>query len=113
MNPRLRLWAKIGATLVLIFLIYSAIASWLTRYERGYDRLVRGTTKAEVLKQFGRPGYTRKCELSPAWDDEPLDKLSTNCAEELVYSYRTKIGQWVVGLDANGKTVTKYHLSSP
>jgi hypothetical protein len=97
----------------MIFLAYAALTSWLTRYERAYDRLVPGTTKAEVLKQFGRPRYTRKCELSPAWDDEPLDKLSTNCAEELVYFSRVKIGQWIVGLDANGKTVTKHHLSSP
>src|SRR5260370_25296213 len=103
MNAGLGVWVKIGAALVLTFLIYSAIASWLTRYERAYDRLVRGTTKDEVLKQFGRPGYTRKFELSPAWDDKPLDKLSTNCAEELVYFYRTTIGQWDVGFDANGK----------
>jgi hypothetical protein len=113
MNPRLRLGAKIGVALVIIFLTYSALTAWFMRYERAYERMVPETNKAEVLKRFGRPRYTRKCELPPAWDDKPLDKLSTNCAEELVYFSRTKIGQWVVGLDANGKTVTKYHLPSP
>src|SRR5271155_5729652 len=113
MNLRLRLWLKIGIPLTLIFLMAVAITAWLTKYQRAYARLVPGTTKAEVLKEFGNPRCTRKCGLSPSWDDVPLDKFSTKCAEELWYFSRTSMDQWVVGLDANGKTVTKGHLSSP
>jgi hypothetical protein len=113
MNPRLRLWLKIIATVVVIFLVCAAITAWLTRYQWAYSRLAPGTPKAEVLKWFGKPRYIRECELSPSWDDEPLDKSTTKCAEEFWYFSRIGIDQWVVGLDANGRTVTKYHLSSP
>jgi hypothetical protein len=113
MNPRLRLWVRIGAPVILLLLIAAGVAAWLTRYERAYTRLLPGTSKADVLKQFGKPRYIRGCHQSPSWDGATLDKPSTKCAEELWYFSPTSIDQWFVGLDSNGKTVSKGHLSSP
>lgn len=72
-----------------------------------------GTTKIEVIKQFGKPDDIEGCHRVPLWDDEPVEKESTKCVEEFRYVSRMRIGAWIVGFDANGKTVTKYHLSSP
>ena len=83
------------------------------RFERAYDALLPGTPRAEVLRQVGKPTEKRPCTLKPSWDAEPLHQKSGTCAEELWYFSRISPEQWVVGLDGDGKTVTKYHLVSP
>jgi hypothetical protein len=100
-------------TLVAVTSIWLAYR-WYTRYDRAYARLVPGTTKAEVLREFGQPGYaTTSCSQFPSWDEKPLSKDSVKCVEEFEYFYRIRIGGWFIGFDANGKAVTKYYESSP
>jgi hypothetical protein len=93
------------------------VAFWIhyeyTRYERAYARLMPGTTKGEVIKQFGKPDGIEGCHRVPLWDDQPVDNESTKCVEEFRYFSRMRIGAWIIGFDANGKAVTKYYLSSP
>ena len=95
----------------------ASIGSWIhyayTRYEKAYAHLVRGTSKHEVINQFGKPGSIEGCHPIPSWDDEPVDKESAKCVEEFRYFSRLRIGAWVVGFDANGRAITKYYESSP
>jgi hypothetical protein len=72
-----------------------------------------GTTKAEVLRQFGKPKDIAKCIHAPSWDDKPVDEKSAKCVEEFLYFSRMRIGQGIVGFDADGMAVTKYYASSP
>jgi hypothetical protein len=105
----------IGCALTLVGIASTWLVDrWYTRYDRAYARLVPGTTKAEVLKEFGRPGYvTTSCSQFPSWDEKPLGRDSVKCVEEFEYFYRIRIGRWVVGFDADGRAVTKYYESSP
>jgi hypothetical protein len=74
---------------------------------------VPGTTKSEVIKQFGKPEDIEGCRHVPLWDDTPVDKESAKCVEEFRYFSRMRIGAWIVGFDANGRAITKYYESSP
>jgi hypothetical protein len=113
MNHRRRLWLTIGIALVLIVSISFCAHRQYTRYERAYARLTPGTTKAEVLRQFGKPQEITKCTYVPSWDDEPVDEKSVKCVEEFRYFSRMRIGAWIVGFDADGIARTKYYSSSP
>jgi hypothetical protein len=75
--------------------------------------LVPGTTKAEILRRFGKPDYVTPCAEFPSWDEIPLDRNAARCVEEFVYVRRVGIGAWVIGFDANGRAVTKGYESSP
>jgi len=72
-----------------------------------------GTTKAEVLREFGKAKEITKCSHAPSWDDEPVDEKSGKCVEEFQYFSGMRIGAWTVGFDADGIAVTKYYSSSP
>jgi len=113
LNQRGWLWATITSGLTFIGLIAFCIHYQYTRYERAYVRLMPGTTKGEVIKQFGKPDGIEGCHRVPMWDDQTVDNESTKCVEEFRYFSRMRIGAWIVGFDANGKAVTKYYLSSP
>ena len=84
-----------------------------TRYERAYARLKPGTTKAEVLRRFGKPREITKCSGTPSWDDQPLDEKFVNCIEEFRYSSRMRVGEWIVGFDKHDVAVAKSYSSSP
>ena len=93
------------------------MGSWIhyacTRCEKAYARLVRGTSKREVMKQFGKPGKIEGCKSIPSWGGKQVDPVSAKCVEEFRYFSRLRIGAWVVGLDADGRAITKYYESSP
>lgn len=111
MNRRGRLLGTLASGLIFMGLVWAY--SQYTRYERAYASLASGTTKSEVVKQFGKPDDIEECHRVPLWDDKPVNSESTKCVEEFRYFSRMRIGAWIVGFDANGKAVTKYHLSSP
>jgi hypothetical protein len=111
MNHRRRLWLAIGIALVVSISFY--VHRRYTRYERAYARLMPGATKAEVLRQFGKPQEITRCTHAPSWDDEPVDEKSVKCVEEFRYFSRMRIGAWIVGFDANGIARTKCYSSSP
>lgn len=113
MDSRRRKGVAIGSALVLIIGGTLLAYLWLTRYERAYANLIPEAPKKEVIRQFGKPGATEICRSTPLWDDRPVGKQSAKCVEEFRYYYRFRIGAWVVGFDANGRAVTKYHESSP
>lgn len=109
-----RIWI-IGLTVIFAASISVWLAHrWFTKYDREYARLLPGTTKAEVLKRFGKPEYITNCTgLSPSWDEKPLDTKAISCVEEFVYARRIGIGAWNIGFDANGWAVIKSYESSP
>jgi hypothetical protein len=111
MDSRRRMWVATGCVLILMVIICTY--RWSRRYERAYVRLAPGTTKGEVIKQFGKPEDIEACRQVPLWDDAPVDKESAKCVEEFRYFYRTRIGAWIIGFDANGRAITKYYESSP
>ena len=109
-----RLWLIIGVAVALIISIFFCVYHQHTRYERAYARLKPGTTKAEVLRQFGKPQEITECtHAAPSWDDEPVDEKSVRCVEEFRYFSRMRIGAWIVGFDADGVARTKHYESSP
>lgn len=99
--------------LALILLVGFCLHYDYTRYEEPYARLTPGTTKTEVLRQFGKPGDITKCSDDNLWDETSLDKKSVKCVEEFHYFSHTRVGEYVVGFDENGRIVTKYYESSP
>ena len=108
-KPRLIL-----GTLVLAIVILVTKAFFETKaYEEAYGRLSRGSTKAQVLRDFGKPAYDRRWCLSPLWDEEPVQPGTTPCVETFWYNSHMSIEQWVVGFDKNGRVVTKGYLQSP
>lgn len=97
-------------------MLLGMIALWweANRYEDAYERLAPNTTKAVVLKQFGKPNEIRKCRASkPVWDAEPLQMEGTRCVEEFWYFSRITPEQWVIGFDKDARAITKYHFVSP
>jgi len=83
-------------------------------YEYAYAALAPNTSRAEVLKQFGRPREVRQCSQSKlSWDAESLQIEATKCVEEYWYFSRISPEQWVIGFDEGGRVITKYHLVSP
>lgn len=82
------------------------------RYGNAYEKLTVGTPKSEVLKTFGTPTRTSKCDLVPSWDGGRPLKLH-ECVEEYWYESRISPEQWTVGFDAKGQVVTKYYFVSP
>ena len=113
MDSGRRKWAVIGSALILITFCGWFAYLWLTRYERAYANLMPETTKADVVRKFGKPDAIEGCRSSPVWDDRPMGKQPAKCIEEFRYYYRFRIGAWIVGFDANGRAVTKYYESSP
>jgi hypothetical protein len=111
MSRRGRLTAVV--LLVLVLLVGFCFHFEYTRYERAYARLTPGTAKAEVLRQFGKPGGVTKCSPWNWWDETSLDQTSVKCVEEFHYFSRARVGDWAVGFDENDKVVTKYYMSSP
>ena len=112
MNHHRRLWAIGGSGLIFMALTAFWIHYQYTKYERAYALLVPGTTKSEVIKQFGKPDAIEACHRVPLWDDEHLVKES-KCVVEFRYFSRMRIGAWIIGFDANERAVTKYYESSP
>ncbi len=104
-------------TIFTILVLVSFVGYWLhydyTRYEKAYARLTPGTSKVEVLRLFGRPGYTTKCSEENMWDETALDGKSAKCVEEFHYFSHVRVGEYVVGFDENDRAVTKYYESSP
>jgi hypothetical protein len=110
----IRRWPLICSSIIVVFLAFAAIRYEYTFYERAYEHLPRGTTKADVLKRFGKPQQMGDCRYStPTWDDEPADKIAMTCVQTFEYSSRVRIGEWVIGFDGNGRVVSKAYLSSP
>jgi hypothetical protein len=64
-----RRWILVSASIIFILLVFVAIWYELTFYDRAYARLKRGTTKADVLKRFGKPGHIGDCGSTQSWDD--------------------------------------------
>ena len=108
---RRRLWLAISIALMLVLSIF--FWACYTRYERAYARLKPGTSKADVLRLFGKPEEITECVEAPAWDGEPVDGKSVKCVEEFCYFSRMRIGAWTVGFNSDGAAVTKYYSSSP
>jgi hypothetical protein len=81
-------------------------------YANAYEKLTVGTPKSEVVKAFGTPTRTSKCDLVPSWDGgRPL--RSNECVEEYWYGSRISPEQWTIGFDVDGHVVTKYYFVSP
>jgi hypothetical protein len=112
MTTRARVLVIVSSTLIFI-LLSAGVAYELTRYDREYTRLTRGSTREEVLKRFGKPGDIRKCDPTATWEGEPEGKTSITCVEEFWYFSKLGFKQWAIGFDKNGRVVTKNYLVSP
>lgn len=114
MNHHGHLRIAFGSALALLV---SMASFWIKqeyqKYPNAFERLQRGTSKADVVRAFGTPREVTKCSDSPTWDDTPLQEPSASCVEEYHYYSRLQIGEWTVGFDANGKAVAKSYRSSP
>jgi outer membrane protein assembly factor BamE (lipoprotein component of BamABCDE complex) len=114
MTIRIRRWALVSSSILVFSLAFVAVWYERTFYERAYRQLARGTTKADVLKRFGKPQRVGDCQFrTPSWDNVPEDQTAKTCVEIFEYSSRTSIGEWVIGFDKEGKVVSKAYSSSP
>lgn len=111
-SKRIASFILIIVTVVVVLLFITSRGRYL-RYERAYAALQPNTSKREVIESFGRPTKVQRCRASPSWDGEPLKQDRGACVEERWYYSRISPEQWVVGLDANGLVVSKYHFVSP
>jgi hypothetical protein len=109
MHRRLLVVVTVGLLLVAGFWYHKRYM----RYEKEYARLIPGTTKAEVLRRFGKPKSISRCVYSLSCDDKPVNEKSVKCVQEFEYYSRMRIGEWVIGFDANDRAVSKHYLSSP
>lgn len=82
------------------------------KYEKAYELIFLGASKADVINKFGNPSKIDKCRTNPTWDGEYL-LISEKCVEDYWYFSKISIEQWVVGFDDKGNVVSKYHFSSP
>jgi len=115
MKSRARLWILIGSS-VFFILVLACAGVWyeLTHYQRAYEHLTRGTTKADVLKHFGKPGRVSDCHLAnPSWDGGQEDAISKTCVELFEYFSHHSLEQWDIGFDKDGRVVSKAYLLSP
>jgi hypothetical protein len=108
-----RLWVALGFSLALLALSAFWLARQYDKYPRAYARLKPEASNAEVLGSFGKPDDITECRHDPMWDGEPVDLKSAKCVREFSYFTRVRIGEWIVGFDANDRVVTKYYSSSP
>lgn len=108
-----RLLLAVSLSLALVLLIAAWLVSQYDKYRNAYARLKQGASKAEVLRSFGKPDNITECGHVPEWDGESVDLKSSRCVREFWYFSRVRIGEWIVGLDANDRVVTKYYGSSP
>ena len=113
MNRRHWLWVAVGLGLALLLLTASWLVHQYYRYPRAYERLRPGASRTDVLRSFGKLDEVTGCQHEPMWDDEPINEKSAYCVQEFWYYSRMRIGNWIVGFDANDRAVTKYYASSP
>ena len=106
--------AMVVSALVIVAAVVVLGTLWHRKdnYGNAYEKLTVGTPKSEVVKAFGVPTRTSKCDLVPSWDGERSLNASA-CVEEYWYGSRITPEQWIVGFDAKGQAVTKYYLVSP
>ena len=83
MKSRARRWILIGSSVtVIVAMACAGVWYELTHYQRAYEHLTRGTTKANVLKHFGKPGRVSDCHFAnSSWDGGQEDALSKTCVE--------------------------------
>ena len=104
--------ALLIAAVVVALLIVGLRRRYL-RYENAYAELQPRTSEREVIRRFGEPAERRRCRPKPSWDGEPIKEDFGNCVEEFWSYSKISPEQWVVGFDANGLALTKYHFASP
>ena len=104
-----------GSSIVVIFVLaFAGVWYELTHYQRAYEQLTRGTTKADVLQHFGKPGRVSDCRFTHlSWDAEQEDAVSKSCVEIFEYFSRHSIEKWEIGFDKEGRVVSKGYLQSP
>jgi len=104
----------VGSLIIVCLAIVAVLRHERTFYQRAYDSLMRGTTKADVLKRFGKPGRIGDCSfVTPTWDNEGQDEIALTCVQTFEYFSRISVGLWIIGFDKDGRVVSKAYLSSP
>jgi hypothetical protein len=103
----------IGASVIVILLVFSTVWYELTFYERAYAWLTPGATKAEVLKHFGKPRRVNECRRATSWEGDSVESSSIPCAEEFSYTSHISTGEWIIRFDRNGRVLSKGFAQSP
>ena len=78
-----------------------------------YSSLKQGTSRTEVLQQWGPPRFSSACDYIVRWDGNPISLGIKSCVEELRYSSPITSDQWGIGFDEDGHAVSKDHFISP
>jgi hypothetical protein len=58
--------------IVVSLLVVGTLWHQKESYGNAYEKLTVGTPKSEVVKTFGTPTRTSKCDLVPSWDESVL-----------------------------------------
>jgi hypothetical protein len=82
-------------------------------YATLYSLLKQGTSRSEVLQQWGPPSFFGACKPTNRWDGNPMPADTKSCVEELWYSSPISSDEWGVGFDEDGHAISKRHYIFP
>ena len=88
------------------------VAACDDRFFARVNEIERGTDKSEVIRLLGEPEEVAPCDGIVWWYDRDYPELRGLCVTALWYG-RFEFDRWVIGLDADGKVISKKRLVSP
>jgi hypothetical protein len=102
------------AGILIVVLVYVAHPFYKSStLQQGYKDIKRGMRERRVWELMGRPTTEGVCKNRLTWDEEYLGPSEGVCIKEYRYESPKTTEVWIVGFDANGRAVSKYHVTSP
>jgi hypothetical protein len=106
--------AAVPVALLLLFFATVAYQDW--RYVHPWQRVARGDSEDHVIALLGRPHRVTDARGDKvAWESEhTIEWSDAHCVKQYHYIPFSITGEeYLVGFDASGRAVSKYHVTSP